>query len=210
MDFTVPYRSTTFPGRHEGEQILLVLRRHWFTLVTTGLLFTVLVGLPLGIALGIPVGLLAAIRASIWGSVVLLSVTAYYLFLWLFFFTVLVDYYLDVWIVTNERIVNILQEGLFHRIIAEQSVVRVQDVTSDVQGIIPTFLNFGNVYAQTAGERERFIFLNVPNPDQVKKVIIQAHEVAVRGLLQQAQVAMIQTGEAIGSPHTSHGVTEQL
>ena len=204
------YRDYTFPGRHKGERILLVLRRHWFVLVTVGLLFAFLLVFPLLLRLLLPAGFLASLQLSVWGGVITLALSAYYLFLWLFFFTVLVDYYLDVWIVTNERVVSILQEALFHRVIAEQSVVRVQDVTSDVRGIFPTFLNFGNVFIQTAGERERFVFMQVPNPDHVKKIILLAHEEAVRGLLKPDQSGMLQTGESVGSPHISHGTTEQL
>lgn len=205
------YRGVTFPGHHAGERILLLLRRHWFVLFTTALFFLVLLALPLLVYVLIPNGFIALLRTTVWTGVVTLVLTAYYLFLWLFFFTVVVDYYLDVWIVTNERIVSIEQEGLFHRIIAEQSIVRIQDVTSEVQGIFPTFLNFGHVFVQTAGERERFIFLQVPNPEQVKKVTIQAHAEAVRGLLQETPRAYSsQAGDVIGAVHPGQLPTEHL
>ncbi len=203
------YRGVTFPGHHDGERILLMLRRHWFVLFTTALFFLVLLALPLLLSVLIPDGFIVLLRTTVWTGVVTLVLTAYYLFLWLFFFTVAVDYYLDVWIVTNERIVSIEQEGLFHRIIAEQSTARVQDVTSEVQGLFPTFLNFGHVFVQTAGERERFIFMQVPRPEDVKKVIIRAHEEAVRGLPQETpQAYSPQTGNVVGSVHPGHVPTE--
>jgi ABC-type multidrug transport system fused ATPase/permease subunit len=201
-------REYTFPGLRKEERILLVLRRHGFVLVTTGLLFAFLIVFPLVLQFLLPQGFLVSLQASVWGGVITLVLSAYYLFLWLFFFTVLVDYYLDVWIVTNERVVSILQEALFHRVIAEQSVIRVQDVPSSVRGIFPTFLNFGNVFIQTAGERERFVFMQLPNPEDVKKSILQAHEEAVRGLLKTDQSAMMQTGESYGSTHRSHAGPE--
>lgn len=204
------YRDYTFPGRNKGERILLVLRRHWFVLVPVGLLFAFLLIFPLIIRFLLPPGLLAGLQSSVWSGVITLVLSAYYLFLWLFFFTILVDYYLDVWIVTNERVVSILQEALFLRVIAEQSIVRVQDVTSDVRGIFPTFLNFGNVFIQTAGERERFVFLQIPNPDHVKKVILRAHEEAAHGFLSPNQRGMLVTGESVGSPHATRGHTETL
>jgi PH (Pleckstrin Homology) domain-containing protein len=173
-------RGMTFPGRHDGEPILLLLRRHWFVLVPSVLLFLFLAALPFFLRLILPAGLLALLRGSVWEGAATIGIAAYYLFLWLFFFTIIVDYYLDVWIVTDERIVNIEQVGLFRRVISEQRLIRVQDVTSDVRGILPTFLNFGNVYVQTAAERERFIFLQVPRPTDVEKLIIRAHEEAVQ------------------------------
>ena len=75
---------------------------------------------------------------------------------------------------------NVEQAGLFNRVISEQRLVRVQDITSEVRGLFPTFLHYGNVFVQTAGERERFVFEQVPEPDLVKKVLIRAHEEALK------------------------------
>lgn len=171
-----------FPGQHSGERILLLLRRHWFVLAASSALFILFLLLPLLVRLLVPIGVLAAMSGTVWDGVSTLALSGYYLFLWLFFFTVFTDYYLDVWILTNERIINIEQVGLFHRVISEQRLLRVQDVTSDIRGIFPTFLNYGNVFVQTAGERERFVFLQVPDPNAVKKAILQASEAALQGL----------------------------
>lgn len=100
----------------------------------------------------------------------------YYLFIWLFFFYSFLDYYLDIWIVTNYRIINIEQNGLFDRIISEQKLYRVQDVTSEIKGIIPTFFDYGDVYVQTAAEKERFIFKQIPHASEVRKKILALAE----------------------------------
>ncbi|MEK7203085.1 MAG: PH domain-containing protein, partial [Patescibacteria group bacterium] len=47
----------------------------------------------------------------------------------------------------------------------------VQDITSEMKGIFGTFFNFGDVYIQTAGEKERFIFRQIPNPNEVVRKI---------------------------------------
>jgi hypothetical protein len=83
-----------------------------------------------------------------------------------------VDYYLDVWIVTDQRIVNIEQKGLFGRIVSELELENIQDITTDVKGVIPTFLNYCNLYVQTAAEMERFVFRNIPDPYSVKDMIM--------------------------------------
>jgi hypothetical protein len=88
------------------------------------------------------------------------------------FFIIWIDYYFDVWIVTNERIVNIEQKGLFSRGISELELENIQDITVEVLGIIPTFLNYGNLYVQTAAEKERFIFKHVPDPYAIKDLIM--------------------------------------
>jgi len=83
-----------------------------------------------------------------------------------------IDYYFDVWVITNRRIVNIEQKGLFVRHVSELTIERVQDVTVEVKGFIPTMLNFGDVYVQTAAEKERFVFRMVPNPYGIKDLIM--------------------------------------
>ncbi len=108
--------------------------------------------------------------------IVILFVSLYYLYIWLFAFHSFVDYYLDVWIVTNHRVVNIEQKGLFARQVSEQKLYRIQDVTSELKGLIGTFLDFGTVYVQTAGEEARFIFKQIPHPQNVAQKINQLVE----------------------------------
>lgn len=173
------FRDIRFPGQHEGERVILVLRRHPFVFTMTVLYFLLLATLPAVLHLAIPRGLFAWAGGPLQGVVVLLT-SAYYLFLWLFFTFAWVDYYLDLWIVTEERVINIEQAGLFNRTISEQRLIRVQDVTSEVRGLFPTFLSYGHCYVQTAGERTRFTFEQVPHPDLVKKIVLKAHEEALR------------------------------
>jgi hypothetical protein len=166
-------------GYHDDEIVLAFLRRHWFVMFLNAVLFLILMVLPIAIYSLIPAQLLGWIDGTPWEGLIVMFLGAYYLMMWLFFFAALVDYYLDVWIVTSERIIDIQQISLFRHVVAEQRIVRVQDVTSSVRGIVPTFMNYGNVNIQTAGEQERFVFEQVPNPGQVKRVIFQAYEDAV-------------------------------
>ena len=109
-----PYKY--FPDRRPNEEIVMLLRRHWHSMLRHFLLFVVEFFLPL-----------AALFAFFYftdfvfekespvGIVIILASSAYFLFIWLFFFNHWIDYYLDVWIVTNQRILNIEQEGLLDR-----------------------------------------------------------------------------------------------
>lgn len=173
------FRDVYFPGKRDGEQVTLLLRRHPFVFFVTVVYFILLALLPLALRLLLPAEFVPEPGGTAQGVIVLLT-SAYYLFLWLFFAYAWVDYYLDLWIVTDERIINIEQAGLFNRVISEQRLIRVQDVTSDVKGFFPTFLNYGHVFVQTAGEHARFAFEQVPYPDLVKKVVLKASEEALQ------------------------------
>lgn len=165
------------PHRLEGEKIILVVRRHPFVLLLKILLWVGVAIMPV-IFYRLLGGVIAAMMPlEIFYPLLVLGGSLFYLYVWLFLVFSFVDYYLDVWIITNERIVNIEQKGLFARTLSEQKLFRVQDVTSEINGFFPVILNYGNVFIQTAGEKERFVFKEVPHPTQVcKKIIILAEQ----------------------------------
>jgi len=95
----------------------------------------------------------------------------YYLFIWISVYTLFVDYYLDIWIVTTHRIVDREQKGLFNHVISEQSLEQVQDVSSTVKGVFPTLLDYGQVLIQSAGATNLFNFKQIPEPEVVSRRI---------------------------------------
>jgi uncharacterized membrane protein YdbT with pleckstrin-like domain len=94
------------------------------------------------------------------------------MFIWITFFLIWIDYYFDVWIITDRRVVNIEQKGLFNRQVSELELLRIQDITTEVTGVIPTILNYGDVFIQTAGENPRFIFRQVSDPYGIKDTLM--------------------------------------
>jgi len=92
--------------------------------------------------------------------------------LWIFGFIIWIDYYFDIWIMTNQRVINIEQEGLFRRRISELNYAKIQDVTAQVEGFLQTIINYGDVQVQTAGTEEKFIFRTVTDPNKIKSMIM--------------------------------------
>ena len=169
------YEEIHFPGQHENEQIILFLRRHWFIFFMR--LITIIIAIAMVIAIYILFNSLNAnFKESSYHNLVLFGESLATLFIWNFFFILWLDFYLDAWIVTTERIINIEQRGFFYRDISELKLTKIQDVTSEIIGVIPTLLNYGNIYVQTAAETERFTFYQIPNPNYVKNVIVQLQE----------------------------------
>jgi len=160
----------------EGEKVIMLLRRHWFIILKKIIFWAIVAVLPLifySVA-GNVFEELFSYRLSY--PILVLFASTYYLYVWLFLFYSFIDYYLDVWIVTNERIINIEQRGLFSREVSEQKLYRIQDVTSELKGFFSTVLDYGTVHIQTAGEEPRFIFKEVPHPQTVAKKIIKIVE----------------------------------
>ncbi len=163
---------------HPDETILRTVRRHWFRVAVEaaglGLVFllTVLVVLAGEVfALTLPDTLVSRGVAGVLGVFVVATVG---LFLWMKFFAVWSDHWLDVWIVTNRRIIDVEQKGFFIRQVSSFPLDRIQDVTYEVSGLIATWLNFGNVRIQTASISDDFIMRQVPHPNAVKDALMVA------------------------------------
>jgi hypothetical protein len=97
------------------------------------------------------------------------------MFLLVGLFIIFVLYYLNIHVVTNIRIVDIDQTGLFNHTVSELRLEKIEDVTSETKGVLGTLFNFGTVYVQTAGAKERFEFENIPDPAMVSKMILDLY-----------------------------------
>lgn len=178
-NFQHKYIDYHFKGKRKDEEIIMMLRRHWIILVAE---FIPLVFFLFGLLLIDIIGpyLLSFFPIAISNDFFKLGESFLYMFFWILVFIIWIDYYLDVWIVTDQRIVNIEQRGLFRREISELEHNKIQDVTTEIHGIIATLLKFGYVFIQTAGERSRFVFKQVPNPVLVRTLIMKLQKQAYK------------------------------
>ena len=145
-----------FDGQKEGEEILLVAHRHWFNIIIQFIpIFCMLLLLILGY---VSLPMLFPLIQTNYSDLFNFFASLLLMMIWIFSFLIWIDYFFDVWIITDRRIVNVDQNGLFSREVSELEHIRLQDVTTDVRGFFPTLFNYGDVFIQTAGERDRFDF----------------------------------------------------
>jgi hypothetical protein len=164
-----------FPGQQPDEKIYLILRQHWFTLASKMAIWFIFV-IIFALIDFLVSNYLPMLLVSPYIEIINLIKSVYLMFIILGLLLIWVMYYLNVQVVTNERVVDITQSGILHHTISELHLSRIQDVTADIEGLFHTFLNYGNVYLQTAGETERFVFSEVPNPVKVEKLILDLYE----------------------------------
>lgn len=161
------------PNAKPGEKTVLFLRRHWFIPAKIVAVLILLLAIPVIIYFILKSQAPWMLGHDIVAPLLAMVASLYYLAAWVYAFSEYIDYYLDIWIVTNERIINIEQQGLFARTASELNLSAVQDVTSEIRGVIQTFFDYGEVHVQTAAETTRFVFKQINNPDLVKRQIIQ-------------------------------------
>lgn len=167
----MPYQ-TLFPGQEPDEKIIMVLRRHGWHLFKIIFIYGILFFLPLFFTFILNRNS-NSIDTNIGNFIYKGFLSLYYFALITFFYRSWLDYYLDIWVVTSERIVNIEQKGLFAREISSFRLFRIQDVAADVKGILATFFHFGDVHVQTAGAESNFVFKQVPDPYRITKKIME-------------------------------------
>lgn len=150
----------SFDGQREDEDIIKVWRPHPFTLSKAGLIIILLV-------------ILGSLPMATWhpswsidSLLVFLAIAGLYgvlnLYLWLN----------TLYILTNQRIFTISQNGLFSRKNAELALSNIQTVAHTKRGIFQMLLNFGNIEIQTAGGGVSMVLKNVENPYRVQQKIL--------------------------------------
>lgn len=166
-------REQYFPGHSPEEQVALFIRRHWMAFLPWMLIPPILLAVSSGLALYL--WLQAALSPDI-RTVIVIGLAVLYLAVLFLLLRGWMSYYLDVTIVTERRLVDIEQDGIFIRRISEQSLLRVQDVSARQYGFFQTYLNYGNLYIETAGEQPNFELHNIPRPNDVAKTILNLHD----------------------------------
>jgi uncharacterized membrane protein YdbT with pleckstrin-like domain len=176
-----------------NEKILLQARRHGFFLFTRLIALFPLVAIPIIFVIGMQrfggsdpeASPLAGIFYHADGSgtaFVIFLLFSWLLSVWIGAFVVWTDYYLDVLAVTDHRLINIEQKGLFSRETSSLHLDKIQDVSVEINGLLATFLSFGSLRVQTAGEVEEFVLHGIKDPNAIKKLILEQHERAMTKL----------------------------
>lgn len=157
------------------------VRTHWFVLVISFIPFVLLAWLPTAVgpflsgiatgAMGAP-GFFAELTPdNRWFR---LFIGLWWLMLWIGAFNTFTQYYLNHWVITTMRIVRVRQRGFFAREVASFHLNRVQDVTTEVNGIFADLLGYGSVRVQTAGTDSRhFVMDGIDDPQGMRDLIMR-------------------------------------
>jgi len=162
-----------FPNQKPDEKVLYVIRRHWFSYIPN-IVFSFLVAtgiIGVGIALMTNVISLTGLNVEIFTlcvSMVVLSVMVVILHGF-------VDQYLDVFIITDDRIIDIKQNGFFRQKTNELHLVDINDVETEVSGIFGVYMKFGNLAIKTGSENEEMSIESVPRATKVARMLMDLH-----------------------------------
>ncbi len=178
-EFSRERKKVKFPGQRKDEKVMLIVRKHRVVLLPYVLHIVLMLLLPPILYIFIVPFVLPAFLEPPYSRLFILLSSIYYGFVWIIAFAIWVDYYLDLWIITDQRILDVEQVGFFNRVVSELDLRRIQDITSQVHGMLPTIFGFGNICIQTAAEKERFTMESVPHPVKLRREITRLYKKAL-------------------------------
>ncbi len=160
------------PGAHVVQEA----RKHWFLFLGELLPYAILAAVPFALPnlltlmpAGAPYAALIDYH-TVLGRAVL---GIWLLITWTVAWSTFTKYFLNLWVLTNQRIVDIKQRGYFNHQVSSLFLSRVQDVTTDVIGVLPSLLGIGDIKVQTAGEDVEFVMHGIPHPEQMRDLILK-------------------------------------
>ncbi|MDO8269990.1 MAG: hypothetical protein Q7T54_04965 [Candidatus Levybacteria bacterium] len=164
-------KGITFAEREEGEEILLLLRRHFITNFPWIFAAIFFVLLPLTfpfLATTLPFTLPSPNTAA-------LFIGFYYLVLFGFVIVNFTLWYFHAGLITTHRLIDIDLHGILYRQISEAKNKNIEDVTYTQIGFVRSLFNYGDVMVQTAGAESNIEYDKVPKPSMVADIIGDLH-----------------------------------
>ena len=135
-----------FPDQFDNEEVLYVFRKHPIVM-RKGLVYG---------SLGLLVGPLYTLILTYAHSSNPPSMTFFYLSFLVsiaiasvIFFPGWMSWYYSVFIVTDQRFIQITQKGFFHRSVVDMGLSQIQMVNYEISGLQETLLGFGTIMMQT-------------------------------------------------------------
>lgn len=160
----------------QSETVVRQFRRHWMYLYPRVALQAFIGTLPIAVltiiawmgpGLGSTTGYIVLALDVLWAVYWLVRI----------YFTIY-RYNNDVWVVTDQRIVDSLRRHWFHHRMASADLVDVEDIAVQREGFIPTMFNFGDLRCQTAGALPNFVLSGIPDPSGVLGIVDAARDAA--------------------------------
>lgn len=150
-----------FADQFDDEEVLMVFKKHPIVM-RKGLIFACL-----GPLLGV---LPAAIMPTLGFTIFFGGLAAGFVLAFLLFFPSWIAWNFSVFIVTDQRFIQITQKGLFHRSVVDIGLSQIQMVNYEVAGLQESMLGFGTITMETyMGE---LMIHDVHHPARIQKKLL--------------------------------------
>lgn len=164
-------KNVRFATQNKGEKVYILLRRHWITnlgWITNSVLFSLI---PLVIYAALT---LFSLRPWSWfdARVWVIVLLSYYALIFTYIIRHIIDWYFNMYIVTNERIIDYnLNLATTNLGAIEMGLENIEQVKEENVGIIRATFNYGKISIFSAADKSVIVFDAIPRPTFVRDII---------------------------------------
>lgn len=164
--------NVRFETQEAEEVVELFLRQHPVVNIPWILVTFILVTVPVIV---FPM-LLRISPMEVPGRYLLVGTAFWYLATFGYALTNFIYWFFNIYIVTNERLVDIDFLYLLYKRFSQAELAKVQDLSYTSGGILAAIFDYGNVSVETAGEAPNLDFEKIPHPEKVVETIRALNE----------------------------------
>lgn len=166
--------SIKFQNQNENERILLFIRQHKIVLIPPIFWSLVLVFIPPIIVWLIKIGdsynfhFSFGLTPGIWIALTIL----WYFFIFAYLFQVFLNWYFNVYVMTNQRLIDFDFNGLLSHGADETNLTNIETAESGIGGLWGTVFNMGTITVRTAADQNNFVLDNIPDPSRIRDFVM--------------------------------------
>jgi uncharacterized membrane protein YdbT with pleckstrin-like domain len=147
----------------ENEELIRLIRRHPLVYFKPALVALILLLLPFFLMFLLfkweKVGLVIFGILVLFGLLTIIRLSVVYLF--------------NIFIITNQRIILYIQQGLFDRKVSEVTYDKIQDISYRYKGFWQTLLKYGSLRIQIINSESALYVKKIAHPGQIQQLIIK-------------------------------------
>jgi uncharacterized membrane protein YdbT with pleckstrin-like domain len=166
----------------DGEYVLSAVRRHWIGMLVPAVLTVFLVAVVMSLAIIYPqIALSIGLGTTDGHGMVLLIGTLLSLLFLIGGYIALWVYTNNKFFLTNESVIQELQQSLFSRHEQTVSLANIEDASYRQEGLLQTMLNYGSIRLSTEGDETTYRFPYVTDPKREIALLNNAVEAFKNG-----------------------------
>ena len=147
----------------ENEELVKLIRRHPLVYFKPGLFALILLLLPFFLMFLLfkweTIGLVFFILLLIIGILAIVRLV--------------VVYYFNVFLITNQRIILFVQHGLFDRNVSEVDYEKIQDISYRLKGFWQTLLKYGSLKIQIKNSESILYVKKITQPERIQQLLLK-------------------------------------
>jgi len=145
------------------EKIIKTVRQSWLTLLISLLLPVLLIGL----------SFFFLYPLFNWGNKGIFIFSAILIIGSIGLIRNVIIWYWNTLIITNQKIVDIDQKGIFQKMVSDIQLGKIQDVFYQIKGIGQTLTQTGNLYISLANTKTKIKVNNIARPQKIQQLILE-------------------------------------